>query len=984
MAENEANPSALLRDGAEQPFDTLDERRAFCAVSENLLGRPEDPATLDRFRIEHRVGSGGMGVVYAAFDPKLGRRVALKLLKPDRSSTRDQERLVDEAKALARLNHPNIVGVHEIGTVEGRVFIAMELVEGAPLSTWLRTPRTWKEVARVALDAGRGLVAAHESGLVHRDFKPANVMLRDDGRVVVLDFGLARTHDSFASDASTGHDAADELRESTLASAIAGTPAYMAPEQHLGRVATPQSDQFSFCMTMYEAAYGDRPFDAKTRIALLEAIDQGKFRPRPKSRNVPSWFRRILERGLQPAPRDRWPSMEALLASLEGKLSPPWRRAAVPVAVAGGAAAITFAAFADEPASCAEEALAISETWNDEVAEGIRGELQSIDHPAAAHAPGVLDAQLDAYADAWRERWETACTAGRRTPPTDTRSLRVLACLEGQRQWLASSLELLSSPTGPVVADAARLVPNATNLQACDDPEQAAPTADGQEALQLHAEVEYKVNEARTEARLGRIDGAERMLDQAAEAAAASGDDSLRSRVSLARGQLDEQRGDLVAARIAFEKALLESERAHDTVARLSAMRRIARHLLDSGELQEAARVVMRVEAAHQRFESRPWTWDTELLELRSRLAAQSRKYEEAVTLARKRLDLVRHHAPDDRDRNLRARMFVLRARMPVTEDESLDAAIGEVLEEAIALHGPVHETTALAHGYVGHRAYRAGQIEAALVAFEKALAIRERLGTEVTGLLKVLNNVAVGYARTGEPEKAEAALDRIVEVSRANSPTYDRRLNAALVNLAGVYGGRGDYDDATRTLRESLKLTKSLDGPNSPTSVIAMLELSRALVLSEEVGAAEMVLKQAREIEQRERGKQTDLGAELLGGLANIAYVKGDFEAMLPLATSAYETLSPRASVSVRAQVSTLLVSALLGQESSNSTQKADDVLHELEQIGNDLRLREGVRILMSEQRATIDAQLEKKAGSLSRPEHIAEGGAALRERQQ
>jgi len=965
MVENEADPSKLLREGAEHVVDSLDERRAFAAVSETLLGHPEDPATLDRFKIERRVGSGGMGVVYAAFDPKLGRRVALKLLKPQRSSAKDQERLVDEAKALARLNHPNIVGVHEIGTVGGRVFIAMELVEGVPLSTWLNTPRPWKEVARVALEAGRGLVAAHESGLVHRDFKPANVMLRDDGRVVVLDFGLARAHDNFASLASTGRDVPDVLHEGTQASAsasaIAGTPAYMAPEQHLGRVATTLSDQFSFCMTMYEAAYGNRPFDAKTRVALLEAIDEGKYRPRPKSRNVPAWFRRVLERGLQSAPRDRWPSMEALLATLERKLSPPWRRAAVPVAVAGGAAALTLAVSADEPVSCADEASTISDTWNDEVAQRIRGGLQSTDHPAAARVPELLEAQLNAYADAWSERWEAACTAQRSLPTKDAHPRRVMACLEGQRQWLASSLDLLSNPTGPVVADATRLVPDVTHLQACEDPKRAAPRVEGEEALQLHAEVEYKLNEASTEARLGRMDGAERMLGQAAEAADASGDDRLRAHVSLTRGRLLEQRGDHAAARTAFEQALVESERAHDTVARLASMRRLARHLLVSGDLQEAARVLMRVEAAHQRFESRPWTWDADLLELRSLLAAQSKQHEDGVRLATERLEFVQRHAPDDRDRNLRARLFVLQARMAIREDKSLDDDITSVLKEATSLYGPVHETTAVGYGHRGRRAYMAGDVDAALAAFEKALAIREQLGAQETGLLKVLNNVAVGYARTGDWAKAEATFDRIVKISRAKRPTYDKRLYAGLTNLAGVYKGRGDFDDAARALREAAEISKSIYGADSPASVNAMFELSKGLVINEEVDAAEAILEQARAIELRERGKHTELGAELLGGLANVAYVRKDFEAMLPLATNAYQSLGPKADVFVRGQIATLLVSALLGQESVAATKKADAVLKELEKLGDDPRLREDLRILMSEQRATIDALLSK-----------------------
>lgn len=452
--ESKADPSKLLRAGAEQAFDSLDERRAFAAVSESLLGCPEDPATLDRFQIERRVGSGGMGVVYAAFDPQLDRKVALKLLKPERSSAKDEERLVDEAKALARLNHPNIVGVHEIGTVGERVFIAMELVEGVPLSTWIRTQRTWQEVARVAIEAGRGLVAAHEAGLVHRDFKPANVMLRDDGRVVVLDFGLARVRDSVTTLGTTAHDAPDVLREDTQPSAVAGTPAYMAPEQHLGRAATPSSDQFSFCVSFHEALYGERPFEASTRIALLEAIDEGRFRPRPKSRRVSARLRRALMRGLRPAPADRWPSMEALITEIEAALGAPRRRKQLGL-ISGGVAVAAYIALgpmSGQAELCSQSASQLDGVWN----EVIQGDLDT--RYADSRAWPNLRARIETTTSGWTSRWLEICEAthvhGSQSPTLlDQR----MACLDSDRVMLAAAVRQLQVGDRALMQRAARL-----------------------------------------------------------------------------------------------------------------------------------------------------------------------------------------------------------------------------------------------------------------------------------------------------------------------------------------------------------------------------------------------------------------------------------------------------------------------------------------------------------------------------------------------
>jgi serine/threonine protein kinase len=237
-----------------------------------------------RYLVLDPLGAGGMGVVYAAYDPELDRKIAIKLLAPSvahGSSSSEGQRLQREARALARLSHPNVVAVYDVGIASAQVFVAMELVEGQTLGAWLSAePRTWQQVVRCFVDAGRGLAAAHAVGLVHRDFKPDNVLVGRDGKVRVSDFGLARAtqpmpgegpsqQEGTASASSVpGHEGRSGPQDGSLTGARAGTPRYMAPEQWLGAATGPWTDQFSFCVALWEALYGELPFAGTTPDAL--------------------------------------------------------------------------------------------------------------------------------------------------------------------------------------------------------------------------------------------------------------------------------------------------------------------------------------------------------------------------------------------------------------------------------------------------------------------------------------------------------------------------------------------------------------------------------------------------------------------------------------------------------------------------------------------------------------------------------------------
>jgi WD40 repeat protein/tRNA A-37 threonylcarbamoyl transferase component Bud32 len=267
-----------------------------------------------------------MGIVYMARDPVLGRKVALKLLRADSAAVRlrgGRARLLREAQAMAQLSHPNVIVVHDVGVSADRVFLAMELVEGGTLKEWLRATggRTWREVVRVFRAAGEGLAAAHAAGLVHRDFKPDNVLVGRDGQVRVTDFGLVRASLESLS-ASDGVDAPLQhlVELVTVSGALVGTPAYMAPEQLARGKADVRSDVFAFCVSFYEGLYGERPFTAPTIAELSQAIARGVIRPAPAAARVPPWLRRIVVGGLHADPARRAQSVRALLDAIDARL----------------------------------------------------------------------------------------------------------------------------------------------------------------------------------------------------------------------------------------------------------------------------------------------------------------------------------------------------------------------------------------------------------------------------------------------------------------------------------------------------------------------------------------------------------------------------------------------------------------------------------------------------------------------------------------
>ena len=492
--------------------------------------------TIDRFVVLGLVGRGGMGDVYAAYDPELDRKVAIKLLRARGDTGEGRTRLLREAQATAKLQHPNVVVVYDVGTFGENVFIAMEFVEGRTVSGWLHTAtRSRREIMQIYLAAGRGLAAAHAAGLVHRDFKPDNVMVTNDGQVRVMDFGLARqmgepaaeakpslpvsgevgpTIDSTAdldATADLGSDAVRNISSSsgkylsvklTQTGAMLGTPAYMAPEQFAVRPTDARTDQFSFCVALYEALYGGRPFEGETFLALMTSVTAGMVSDAPAKSKVPGWIRRVLLRGLQKDPERRYPSMSALLAALQ---TDPTVRARRLVAVIATLAFLTASAVAarrvvgTQRAMCRGGTEHLAGLWEPAGAPSTR--KAAIHQAFVATGKSYAEAAfrgaarlLDDYVDRWLRMYGDACEAThvRGEQSAEVLDLR-MSCLQQRVTSLRALGDVFAQADAKVVENAVAAAGSLPRLESCADvtslkvvvkPPEDEPTRRRVEALQ--------------------------------------------------------------------------------------------------------------------------------------------------------------------------------------------------------------------------------------------------------------------------------------------------------------------------------------------------------------------------------------------------------------------------------------------------------------------------------------------------------------------
>lgn len=448
-----------------------------------LGGDLRAPVRLGRFVLLERLGAGGMGMVFAGFDEKLERKVALKLLKPALGHDPEvKARLLREAQALAQLSHPNVVAVYEVGSLpEGDVFIAMEFIKGETLRQWQRRHRDdWRRVVATYHQAGVGLGAAHRAGIVHRDFKPDNVLVGEDGRVRVVDFGLARAEPSASEASGPGAQVggADEGTTRarvplTLVGQILGTPGYMAPEQWAGLAMDARTDQFSFCVALFEALYGERPYADRAFV-----MDGGATPPLRRTRpepDHPRWLWEALVRGLAVDPAGRFASMDELLGVLGHDHERTRRRLIAGTAFLGtvlvvGVASALVTGRLDRRARCVAAPEELAGIWDAAHKQRVRAALASTGLPFAGQVWRSTEAALDRYAARWLMARQAACEA---TYVQHTQSPELLdrrmECLAGRKRSFGTATEALARQPVEAAAHTGELLESLGEIDLCAD-----------------------------------------------------------------------------------------------------------------------------------------------------------------------------------------------------------------------------------------------------------------------------------------------------------------------------------------------------------------------------------------------------------------------------------------------------------------------------------------------------------------------------------
>jgi tetratricopeptide (TPR) repeat protein len=526
-------PSAHAESAADDFAATLTQRGG----PTDVRPRPAPlPGTrLGRFTLLDMLGNGAMGVVFAAYDEVLDRKIAVKLLRGGGGD--GEQRLLREAQAMARVDHPNVATVHDVGVADDQVYVDMEFVRGTTLAVWQRTPaRTWEEVLAAYVQAGRGLAAAHAAGLVHRDFKPSNAMIGEDGRVRVLDFGLVRAAGLPGADGSGSHRRVEPRL--TQDGEVVGTPAYMAPEQIRGLAIGPAADQFSFCASLYEALFGQLPFAGDSLGALFAAIARGRVQEVPRASRVPMWLRAAVQRGLASAPEARHPSMEALLRALDRGAARRRGRLGLGLGLAAAFAGFMVAKSQAAPV-CDGAAAELAGAWSEPQRAAVAAALRAAGPAFADEVWPRVAGALDGYAERWAAAYRDACLAHLRGEQSGLMLDRRMACLEQRRAALAAAARVLAD--GGVAIEALRVAHDLPGLGRCSDlaalADAVPPPGDPEVAARV-VEVERGLARAEALARAGRFDAAIAQVEREVEAAAATGHRPAHAEALLVRGRL--------------------------------------------------------------------------------------------------------------------------------------------------------------------------------------------------------------------------------------------------------------------------------------------------------------------------------------------------------------------------------------------------------------------------------------------------------------
>lgn len=740
------------RGGSAPDSSTLDR------VQKQFSSRLHPGQPVGRFEVAHPLGRGGMGSVYAAFDPKLQRMVALKILHASRPS--EQPRLVAEARALAQVNHPHVITVHDVGRWEGRVFVSMELIHGQTLRQWRRdAKRTWGEVAGVYGDAARGLAAAHAAGIVHRDVKPSNVMITDEGRVVVVDFGLAIDVEP-AVDTASGRISS---RAQTRGTSRAGTPAYMAPEQRRGERATPASDQFALSVALHEALTGALP------EASAEPLRKAGFEA---CRKLPRRVSRVASRGFELRPPARYPSMEAFAEALHQATNTPlWP---VGAGALGMLSAFLLWPASAEKKSCSGAEDELAKVWTAERRSTLEAALRA---PGGTWSDGVADtvlSRLDAYAEQWSVEHATACAD---EEDDDARLGARMLCLDRRLRNLDVLLNVLERGDASVVSNATQAVDALPAVELCGEVESLAEIGENPDP-----EVEALRDRLAFAEALRESASLEDASDEAREVLAAvvpRQDKWLEAEARLVVGWVEHDLGRHESSEEQLRLAL-----SLGTVSRNDAAVSIALHRLawvvgyKLGRHQEGRDLASRAEA---------WAAGLDGPDMQASSRAIS-------------LGWIEHDAgnPDASLEFFAVAEALARKASPSNLEATYDLGL--------ALNG------------TGAAQLGRGDLDAAEAAFDHAASLLSaRLGASHPRVGQVLNNRASILRALGRPEEALAAFERTYEMFVAVYGAEHMAVGQTAANMAIVLGDLARHQESFTRADEAVQLLSKIAGEIHP-----------------------------------------------------------------------------------------------------------------------------------------------------------------------
>lgn len=480
---------------------------------------------IGRYVVEAYLGGGGMGHVYRARDATLDRLIAIKVVRPSLADARAQQRLLDEARAMARIRHPAVVPVFDVGEFEGGIYVAMQFLTGGTLHAWIHAgPRPWRDVVAKFIPIGRGLSTAHAAGIIHRDVKPHNILLDEHGAPLLTDFGIA-------ADVDSGTDTGTRAY---------GTPAYMPPEQAAGRTVDARADQFAFCVSLWEGTQGERPQEAETRTQGSGWLPTSELHAR---RRVPRWLSIIISRGLSAAVDDRWPSMAALVDALERGLR---RRRKLVLATMAALCTVAVVAVLlarpqrASPSKCDGGADDLTTAWSNATRSRVAWRLTSLPGDYASESTPAVLAALDAYATRWIGIRNATCvaTSGGELPAVaaDRRG----ACLAQARVALATVASFAEAVSADRVADLVNAVGTLPPIVACEDDvglatDIAPPAASQTEEVRA---IEGLLARAAAEESAADLEAAEAHTDEALRLARRLGYQPLVARALVAHGKI--------------------------------------------------------------------------------------------------------------------------------------------------------------------------------------------------------------------------------------------------------------------------------------------------------------------------------------------------------------------------------------------------------------------------------------------------------------